>query len=170
MTCALVGFLVSLGIFSPGSAKRFWRVDVPDRLTKSSEMVDDTIGSDEEVVPNAWAVEAAVGALKVLLGELATEEVAKLEVADVVGVVDEATPAVGTTVEGPVAGLLIVGVRLSAGWVDTVDAVVGEVRRNAANFIRLETRLVGEVLDSFSGSLSMMEVLILEKDELGELI
>jgi hypothetical protein len=108
--------------------------------------------------------------LKVLLGELATEEVAKLEVADVVGVVDEATPAVGTTVEGPVAGLLIVGVRLSAGWVDTVDAVVGEVRRNAANFIRLETRLVGEVLDSFSGSLSMMEVLILEKDELGELI
>jgi hypothetical protein len=47
--------------------------------------------------------------------------------------------------------LLIVGVRLSVGWVDTVDAVVGEVRRNEANFIRLETRLVGEVLDSFSG-------------------
>jgi hypothetical protein len=94
-----------------------------------------------------------------------------LEVADVVGVVDEATPAVGTTVEGPVARLLIVEVRLSAGWVDTVDAVVGEVRRkNAANFMRLETRLVGEVLDSFSGSLSMVEVLILEKDELGELI
>jgi hypothetical protein len=90
-----------------------------------------------------------------------------LEVADVVGEVDEATPAVGTTVEGPVAGLLIVGVRLSAGW---VDEVVGEVRRNAANFIRLATRLVGEVLDSFTGSLSMVEVLILKKDELGELI
>jgi hypothetical protein len=48
--------------------------------------------------------------------------------------------------------------------------VVGEVRRNAANFIRLETRLVGDVLDSYSGSLSMLEVLILEKDKLGELI
>jgi hypothetical protein len=66
--------------------------------------------------------------------------------------------------------LLIVEVRLSAGWVDTVDAVVGEVRRNAANFMCLETRLVREVLDSFSGSLSMVEVLILAKDKLGELI
>jgi hypothetical protein len=90
-----------------------------------------------------------------------------LEVTDVVGVVDEATPAVGTTAEGPVARFPVVGVRLSAGW---VDEVVSEVRRNAANFIRLETRLVGDVLDSYSGSLSMLEVLILEKDKLGELI
>jgi hypothetical protein len=48
--------------------------------------------------------------------------------------------------------------------------VIGEVRHNAANFMRLKTHLVGEALDSFSGSLSMLEVLILEKHELGELI
>jgi hypothetical protein len=38
---------------------------------------------------------------------------------------------------------------------------VAELRRNAANFIRLEIRLVGKTLESFSG---LLELLILEKD------
>jgi hypothetical protein len=69
--------------------------------------------------------------------------------------------------EGPVAELLVVGGLLSVGLVEVAAA---EVRRIAANFIRLETRLVGEVLDSFSGLLPMLELLILEKDQLGQLI
>jgi hypothetical protein len=41
---------------------------------------------------------------------------------------------------------------------------VAEVRRNATNFIRLEIRLVAEAYESFSGLLSMLELLVLEKD------
>jgi hypothetical protein len=54
-----------------------------------------------------------------------------------------------TLLEGPVAGLLVVRVRLSAGWVD-VDAA--EMPRYAANFIRLETRLEGGYWSRCRGS------------------
>jgi hypothetical protein len=70
-----------------------------------------------------------------------SEELAEFDVAEFVGVVEEVTPALESALEGPVAELLVVGRLLSEGW---VEVAVAEVRRNAANFIRLEIRLVGE--------------------------
>ena len=160
MTWALVGFLVRRGIFSPGWTKRFWGGDITCRLTWPSELVDDTGLSDEEVV-GAWAVEAAGSAPEVPLCELAGEELAEFDVAEAVGVIEEVKPALEAALEGPVAELLVVGGLLSVGW---VEVAVAEVRRNAANFIRLEIRLVGETFVSFSGLLSMLKLLILEKD------
>jgi hypothetical protein len=59
-------------------------------------------------------------------------------------------------VEDPLVKMLAVGVDFSAGWVD-VDAA--EVRRRtAANFILLETRFDGEMLESLFGLLPIIQV------------
>ena len=85
----------------------------------------------------------------------------EFDVAEAVGIIEGVTPALEAALEGPVAELLVVGGLLSVGW---VEVAIAEVRRNAANFILLEIRLVGETFESFSGLLSMLELLILEKD------
>jgi hypothetical protein len=56
-----VEFFVKWGIFSPGSAKRFWRVEWPGRVDISSELVDDTSKGGENGISDAWAEEATVG-------------------------------------------------------------------------------------------------------------
>jgi hypothetical protein len=81
-----------------------------------------------------------------------------VEVGDVVGTLDEALSLVGTEVGRVVAEVAVVGEAGSAGWID-VDAA--DARRRAANFIRLETRLAGELFlgslgETFSGLLSIV--------------
>ena len=68
---------------------------------------------------------------------------------------DEAEPALGTAVEEPVAETLDAGLSESTDW---VSIGASNARRRAANFVRLEIRLFGEVLDSFSEFLTILGV------------
>ena len=103
-TCAPVAIFFKRGIFSPGCAKRFWRV------TKSSELVDDTAGSEESELFDARAVKAAVGAFEIRDGD---------------------------DCDGAMLAAVIVGVSITIGTADEAETTVGRmVGRLVAEVVR----------------------------------
>ena len=107
-------------------------------------------------------MKAAVGAFEIRDGDDcdgATLAAVIVGVSITIGTADEAENTVGRMVGRLVTEIAVVGEAKSEGWTDEDTA---DARRMAANFMRLETRLVGELFlgsleETLSGLLSIVK-------------